>query len=377
MSLILNNEHFEDETLHQHCSEKLKNAATPEWERPIYQFILDWLSPADSMLLNTSGSTGKPKRINATKAAMTASARLTQEAFNLKENDKALLCLPACYIAGKMMIVRAFVCRLNLFTVEPDSAPLNKAPDHSFKLVSMVPPQLAHYQQTYSHEACLAYFKQIDTLLIGGAPIPKSVEAFIYNLHCKSFHTYGMTETFSHIALRRIQPNFTTYQTLPGVTVTTNAANCLIIKAPPFSIDALATTDIAQIHSDTEFTLIGRADNTINTGGIKVQPEDVERKIEAAFKQHPVLIFPSKDDKWGQQINLAIEAHYDDHLERHITALLQNLKTLNKYERPKKIVFTEQFVYTKFGKLQRTKTIQKLTERRGYNSSIKDSPNNP
>lgn len=362
-SLTLNDEHLERKALHQHCSIKLESASTPLWERSIYQFILNWLNPEDSVLIKTSGSTGKPKILQARKAAMIASARLTQQAFNLKEDDKALLCLPADYIAGKMMIVRAFVCKLNLFTVEPSSAPLSEVPNHFFKLVSMVPLQLFHYQKTYSHEECLSYFNQIDTLLIGGASIPENTETFIHDLPCKSFHTYGMTETLTHIAFRKILPKITTYQTLPGVTVKINSDNCLVIKAPQLDINALETTDIAQILSDTEFTLIGRSSNTINTGGVKVQPEDIERKIEAQFKQHPILIFPSENEKLGQQVNLAIQTQYDESVKQQVDAVLQNLETLSKYEYPKRVLFMEPFIYTKSGKLQRDKTIHELTKK--------------
>jgi O-succinylbenzoic acid--CoA ligase len=361
-SLTLNDEYFERDTLHQYCSAKLESASTPQWERSIYQFILDWLSPEALIPLKTSGSTGKPKIVQARKTAMVASARLTQQAFNLQEGDKALLCLPADYIAGKMMIVRAFVCNLNLFITEPGATPLDREPDHLFKLVSMVPLQLFNYQNTYSREACLACFRQIDTLLIGGAPLAENTEQFIHSLPCKSFHTYGMTETLTHVAVRKLLPGITTYSTLPGVTVATNPDNCLIIKAPQLGIDALETTDIAQVLSNKEFTLIGRSNNTINTGGVKVQPEAIEGKIEAEFKQYPVLIFPSADEKLGQQVNLAVEARYNKGIEQQINEVLQSMESLNKYERPKKILFTEHFIYTKSGKIQRDRTIQKLTK---------------
>ena len=362
MSLTLNGESFESKRLHQHCSAKLAQSSTPKWEKSIYTFILDWLSPEDSIILQTSGSTGKPKILHASKAAMIASAHLTQETFDLQENDSALLCLPAEYIAGKMMIVRAFVCGLNLCTVEPTSAPLDQTIDDFFKLVSMVPLQLAHYQKEYTLDQSLRLFKKIDTLLIGGAPIPKSIEAFIAKLPCNSFHTYGMTETLTHIAIRNIRQNPATYHTLLGITVDTNSDNCLIIKAPPLGIAELETTDIAQVLSEKEFKLLGRADNTINTGGIKVQPEAIEQKIEAEFTQYPILIFPSENERLGQQVNLAIETSYDKRLEQHIHALLQNLKTLNKYESPKRLFFMKRFIYTESGKLQRTQTIKALTQ---------------
>ena len=361
--LTLDDKYFERPALLRRCLTKLESPSIPEWEKSICQFILDWLDPKDSILLKTSGSTGKPKVIQASKAAMVTSARLTQQAFDLKENDKALLCLPANYIAGKMMIVRAFVCKLNLLTVEPTSDPLGSVSRHFFKFVAMVPLQLVHYQKTCSREQCLSYFRQIDTLLVGGASISKNTESFIHDLPCKSFHTYGMTETLSHVAFRRIQPKVTKYTTLPGITVSSNSDNCLVIKTPHLDIGTLKTNDIAQIHSETEFTLIGRIDNVINTGGIKVHPEVVERKIEAHFKQYPILVFPSENEKLGQQVNLAIEAKYDAHIEQQIKAVLQNLRTLNRYDHPKRILFMERFVYTESGKIQRNKTIQELTKK--------------
>lgn len=362
-SLTLNGKYLEREALQRHCTTKLESLSMPQWERSICKFILDWLNPEDAILLKTSGSTGKPKILQARKSAMIASAHLTQQTFDLKADDKALLCLPADYIAGKMMVVRAFVCGLNLFTVEPSATPLRQVSNHFFKLVSMIPLQLFQYQKTHSREECLSYFNQIDTLLIGGATIPESTERFIYDLPCKSFHTYGMTETFSHIAFRNIRSGSTTYQTLSGVTVKTNADDCLVVNAPQLGIQALETTDIATIFSDKAFTLIGRASNTIHTGGVKVQPEDIERKIQAQFKQYPVLVFPSENEKLGKQVNLAVEADYDEVLEQQIKAIVQNLKALNKYERPKRLLFTKPFIYTTSGKLQRTQTIHALTKK--------------
>lgn len=242
-------------------------------------FISEWLSPSERVLLQTSGSTGTPKTFWADKSRMRASARMTCDFLGLQPGDNALLCLSTDYIAGKMMVVRALERRLNLISVAPSNRPLEalqeQYPDiRRIDLAAMVPSQVFC---SIGHPL----LRQIRHLIIGGGAVSPELEEALRALPNAVWSSYGMTETLSHIALRRISGAEAQewYTPLPGVSVSLNSDGCLCIDAPALSPQPLVTNDIAELSPSGSFRILGRRDNVIQSGGIKLQIEALEAQL--------------------------------------------------------------------------------------------------
>ena len=258
-------------------------------------FLEQWWDPAPTMELHTSGSTGKPKLLHAAKEAMLASARASCRAFDLKPGHHALLCLPLRYIAGQMMVVRALVGGLDLIVVEPSSTPLTGI-DTAIDFAPMVPMQVTN---TLAQPGGAAQLSRVRTLLLGGGFIDPALDAQLQSLPCRVFASYGMTETLSHIALRAVNtPQRSEYYSpLPGVQVSLSQAGTLQISVPYLKIEQLTTNDSAEITPEGTFRILGRVDAVINSGGVKIQAEDIERQLQAVTglqlvalpHPHPVL----------------------------------------------------------------------------------------
>lgn len=235
------------------------------------------------MEVRTSGSTGTPKVIQVEKSRMLSSARMTCDFLGLKSGDSALLCMPLDYIAGKMMVVRSLERNLRLLSVEPSGHPLSRTnlqtlglrstcsvPD--IDLAAMVPLQVWNTLQVPEEKEALC--RHVRHLIIGGGAIPPELEQELCSLPVTAWSSYGMTETLSHIALRRIGTPY--YTPLPGISLTQDHDGCLIIDAPALCPERLVTNDIAEFHDARHFRILGRRDNTVCSGGIKIQIEEVE-----------------------------------------------------------------------------------------------------
>lgn len=298
------------------------------FHRQLYLFLKDWFSESPTLRLHTSGSTGAPKEITVRKAQMLQSAKITCDFFDLKKNDKVLLCLPLDYIAGKMMVVRALYAGLDIYPAEPDGHPLART-DISFDFTAMVPLQVYNSLQSGEEKQRLS---QIKRLIIGGGVIDETLEKELKEFPNAIYSTYGMTETLSHIALRRISGSETSryYTPLPSVRLALSADNRLIVDAPLVADKPFVTNDIAELRSDSSFRIIGRKDNVINSGGVKVQIEEVEQVL------HPHItgrfaITGIPHPKLGEAIVLLIEQTVDpvsaekavrQFLPRHLQPLL-------------------------------------------------------
>ena len=238
-SIVLNNTLYDLER-----SKKKLTTRLPSWEQDIFLFLVEWFSDTDVIEVQTSGSTGTPKRIKRLKASMINSAKMTGSFLALQHNDSALLCLPAKYIAGKMMLVRAIVWELQLDYLQPQNtlARLGKG----YRFVAMTPSQA---------NANLSQIHRIQNLIIGGAPISLDLEEKLSMITTSSIYSsYGMTETVSHIALRRIKkPINSEYIILPHVSISSNEQGCLIIHAPQLISDSITTNDIVQITFSRDF----------------------------------------------------------------------------------------------------------------------------
>ena len=314
-------------------------------------FLYDWSSGDDAIIVNTSGSTGEPKAIEVKKKRMVNSALATGRYFQLRPSNTALLCLSPAFIAGKMMLVRAMVLGLELDVVEPTTNPLNGI-SKSYDFAAMVPMQV---------RASLTRLNQIKTLIIGGAPISSALRTLLSEQKNDLFETYGMTETITHIAVKKIsrvpdeiQEQY--FETLPNVSIESDARQCLVIDAPLILEDCLVTNDIVEIVDKGRFKWLGRYDNIINSGGIKLIPEQIEMKI-AAYIRPRFFVAGIPDEVLGERLVLFIEGNGDKAVLNKDSNIFQKLA---KYERPKEIVYLPEFQETANGKINRMNTLRHL-----------------
>ena len=275
------------------------------------EFLEEWNNPSLYVHVQTSGSTGAPKPMLVEKQRMLNSARITCDFLGLHEGDTALLCMSLDYIAGKMMVVRSIERGLKLITVPPSGHPLSPLSTlHSpLDFAAMVPMQV--YNSLQVPEEC-ERLKQIRHLIIGGGAIDDVLAAALKTFPNHVWSTYGMTETLSHIALRRLNgPDASEYYTpFPSVKVSLNEEGCLVIDAPLVCPERLVTNDIAEL-SAGRFRILGRKDNVICSGGIKIQIEMVERQLRPHL-QTPFLITKRPDAKFGEAVVLLTEGAVDE-----------------------------------------------------------------
>ncbi len=317
-------------------------------------FLEEWNSPSDSVMLQTSGSTGAPKRMRAEKSRMRASALMTCRFLGLRRGDSALLCMSTDYIAGKMMVVRSLVGGLRLVSVEPSGHPLrglDTAPDFA----AMIPMQVFNSMQEPREREMLM---QIGNLIIGGGSVDEALEAQLRRFPNAVWSTYGMTETLSHIALRRLSGDQATdfYTPFDGVSVNTDADGCLVIDAPAVCPEVLTTNDVAVIEPDgRRFRILGRKDNVICCAGIKTRMEDIERQLGGHIAA-PYMVTKKKDARFGEIIVLLVQA--DD------TSSARNVcrAVLPKYQQPRLYIKVKELPLTPTGKPARAEAM-KIAER--------------
>lgn len=343
----LNRKHFNFKTLANEATRLTIEGAV--FEKEIGTFLLDWLNDKDHVMANTSGSSGSPKVIKLQKQAMVNSALATGAFFNLQASQTALLCLPVNYIAGKMMLVRAMVLGLEIDCIDPKIA---LEINNTYSFCAMIPMQV---QQN------IKKLKVIDTLIIGGASVSQRIISDLQTLKTKAFETYGMTETITHIAIKKInnivfQNPKKHFETLPNINITLDKRDCLVIDAPELTAQKIITNDVVKLHSKTEFEWLGRYDNIINSGGIKLNPEQIEIKLKACLESR--FFIASEDDKiFGECLILVVETEESIAV---ISAKLKELSSLKKYEKPKKIYILNQFLETTSGKIQRKETLKQI-----------------
>ncbi len=324
---------------------KMQDAKCADWEKFIFSFVLEWLNGDSFVWVKTSGSTGKPKTIQIEKDKMVASALATNSFFNLYEQKTALLCLSAEFIAGKMMLVRAFVGGFDLHYRAPQSDAL-LLNTKTYTFAAIVPLQLEAALKTKAKVLNL-----ISKIIIGGAAIRQDSIEKLQDLESEFWSTYGMTETITHIALQALNGKQKTnyFQALDGVQFSVNDKACLCISAPYIQKEKIQTNDSVELLSSTQFRFLGRADFVINSGGIKLSPEVLEQKIAKYIDSD--FAFSSKlDQKLGEKLVLVIEGEKDSRLSQ-INKALDTV--LGRFERPKEILFIPKFPKTKSGKIDR------------------------
>jgi o-succinylbenzoate---CoA ligase len=350
-SININGVFSDEKNLQEICRVKLSDERNPEWERKFYQFIKEWISTESFIKTRTSGSTGKPKPIRISKEKMIQSALMTGKFFSLKPIDKALLCLPVDFIAGKMMVVRSFVLGFNLCPVQPSTNSLEFTKEN-FDFAAITPMQV---HNILSGPGGYVKLNRISKLIIGGSDIHPELLQKIKSLKNESWQTYGMTETITHIAVRKLNPpdDSENYKALPGITFRKDERKCLVIKAPHLSNKEIVTNDIVELINEREFRFIGRFDNVINSGGIKVTPEIVEAKLSRFIPSYFIIAgFP--DSVLGEKIVLIIEGSEIKDLNLNDLARQAGL---SKFEIPKQVFWYPGFPLTKSGKIIRDELI--------------------
>ena len=323
-------------------------------ESELQKFLSEWYNESPVMTIQTSGSTGKPKPIVVRKEKMIQSARMTCSLLKLNKGDRALLCLPLQYIAGQMMVVRALTAGLDLIVRNPSGNPLSNV-ETPLHFAAMTPMQVYNSLQNPEEKDRLM---QIETLLIGGGAVDPQLSQTIRTFPNKVYSSYGMTETLSHIALRRLNGAEASdyYMPLPSVKLSLSAEKTLIIEAFRVSDAIVYTNDIAELLPDGRFRILGRKDNIINSGGIKIQPEIIEETLRSLISGD-FAITSTPDPKLGEALVLLTTQEHNISSEQ-LNALLP------AFQRPKYILKTETIPLTPTGKIDRTACKELVIENR-------------
>ena len=318
---------------HELCNSK------EEYLTELGRFLLDWLSDKPEIKLQTSGSTGEPTQLRAPKAMLSASAMTTVKALALQPKQQALLCLPVRHIAGKMMLIRALLAGLWIDVIEPTASPMVSK---TYDFTAITPHQL---RSSLDH---LDRFKQI---IVGGAPVDDSLRSALKGHASTIYSSYGMTETYSHVALQNLSAGETHYTAVDHVRFSTHG-DALVIHAPHIGIEKLITTDCVDLISSTQFLWKGRSDHVINSGGIKLHPEQIEKALSTIISV-PFFVFGKPDKRLGQSLSIVFEGH----LPNEIETMVSSLDTLSKYEKPKDYFVLSQFIRSN-GKILRKQTLK-------------------
>ena len=335
----INGVHLDKEALFQLAYSSIKEGEA--YEKELGEFLLDWLDDKETIQLTTSGTTGAPKIITIKKEAMVHSAIATGNFFDLHPQNKALLCLSTRYIAGKMMLIRALTIGLELDIVAPSSNLDDLLSDKCYDFVAIVPLQA---------ENSLEKLNQFKKIIIGGAKVSDDLALKLNNVNAEIYETYGMTETITHIAAKRIGDEY--FNILEHVSISLDDRSCLVIDAPSISNEKIVTNDIVEIHNEKQFKWLGRYDNVINSGGVKLFPEQIETKLVSKIPNR-FFIAGLPDAVLGTKVVLVIEG-----MEQKIAPSI--FEILDKFEKPKEVFFVSEFVETETKKINRIQTLKKI-----------------
>ena len=313
-------------------------------------FWKDFSSPAPTVVCQTSGSTGTPKRLDLEKSAMRYSAAQTVRFFGLDPQKTSLLCLPVKYIGGRMMLVRAAVSGMRVYAVPPSLNPLKGADDIPLDFAAFTPAQV---WEICRDDETRRRFAAIGDVIIGGAPIDAGLEKLLLSFPNRIYATYGMTETVSHIALRRLgEAEYVKIS--PETLLETDTENCLRIVDVHFGKEPLQTNDVVELRGGDRFVWLGRRDFVINSGGIKLHPEQMEQKIRTlpGWAARRFFIASETGGPFGERPVLVVEDDGEAYPLEELSAVL------GKVEMPEKLVRVPRFVWTASGKLDRAETLR-------------------
>ncbi len=323
--------------------EKTGHQKESEYVNKVCDFYREWKSNDQTITAFTSGSTGKPKAILLSKADMTSSAQATGTFFGFTPKDRHFCPLSVQYIAGKMMCVRSLHWDTVLHLPIPSSNPLEQI-HGQYDFAVMTPHQLSMGLNSDFRKN----IHKVKTLLLGGSPVSQKLEEAIQSLKTAVYIGYGMTETMSHVALKRLNGagKSSFFTAVDGVSFSQDDRGCLVIHTDHLSIPSLVTNDVVELKDKFRFQWKGRADFVINSGGIKIFPEQVERKLQRIIPQ-PFYITKQEHPDLGEQVILIVEGKIIEGLNDKLRLIL------SKYEMPKSIQYQSTFSYTPTGKIIR------------------------
>ncbi len=326
---------------------------TPKAER----FVEEWNSPKPYVVAHTSGSTGVPKEIRLLKTDMLRSARATIKFFNLDSSSLLFLPLSPDYIAGKMQIVRALEAGCSLLCEPPSSSLTIPKIDRPISLLPVVPAQVTSVLKAVAegrisnnmHSGFSKRGTRISNIIIGGAPLRPELEEEVLASGLNAYATYGMTETCSHVALRPLGSS--RFKAVPGFSFSTDERGCLAVHAPEMSFGTVTTNDLVELHDSTTFIWKGRYDNIINSGGLKISPEEIEKEIAPLFDRGVNFYATSRHSrKWGEELVIVCDSYTPS------TDLLQRFRDLLGSKRsPKAIIIDPEMRFTDSKKIIRRK----------------------
>lgn len=295
----------------------------------------------------TSGSTGLPKNITHSKSAVEFSAKNTINYFNWNKSTKSLLCLSANTIGGKMMIIRSLIADSELIVGEVTKNPLLSL-EETIDFIAVVP-----YQLEAMLDESMDKLKSISIILVGGGAISSDLESRLIAEKITVYHSFGMSETISHVAIKKVgHEGSKYYEVLPDIEISTSEDQ-LLISSKGLNLVKLKTNDIVSIIDNNHFEWIGRKDFVINSGGVKIHPEIVEEKIKQLI-QSDYYITALNHDKLGEQVVLVLLKN------QFLPSKIELQEVLPKFEVPKMIIVLDEFVWTESGKINRIKTNELL-----------------
>jgi O-succinylbenzoic acid--CoA ligase len=324
----------------------------------ILEFVVDWSNRKEWVEARTSGSTGRPKNIKIKKEQILTSAERTLNSLNLKAGDSALLCLPNRFIGGKMMIARTIIGDLDLYITDNTAKPeLPSGINMSFAAV--VPYQMSSISKDVE---ATARWQKVEKIIIGGGHVDNTLEAKLREWPNEIYESFGMTETISHVALRRISgtKEREPFKILETIDVELDERGCLVIYSEALPTNPTVTNDIVTMVDERSFHWMGRADNLINSGGVKIIPEVLEKIIKPMFNTR-FFIAGLKDEDLGERVALVLESQ--PLMEGDEAEIMNDMRNhLSKYEVPKEVCYVDEFVETENGKINRKKTVKLIVQ---------------
>jgi len=342
-SLSLNGVWYDEAALRKLIAGKEENY--DELKEKLFSFLQEWLNENVQITLKTSGSTGPPKLMRIEKQRMLKSARMTGQFFCLKPGMKALLCLSPEFIAGKMMVIRAMELGLDLVTTSLDANPLENL-NQTVDFAAMVPLQVAHVLKHQPEK-----FDFIKTLIIGGGAVPAGIEEDLQKIFTACWHTYAMTETLSHVALRPINgPQKSEWFTpMQGVEVSLDHRSCLVVNASAVAEGLVVTNDLVEM-TGQQFRVLGRIDDVVISAGHKLHPAQIEQKLSKLIHT-PFFLAGEDHPEAGQILVLYLEGKFSNQETNDLCFQVEAL--LEVQEVPRKIVSIPEFRYLDSGKIDR------------------------
>lgn len=333
---------FQNRTIDSILSTLENEGNTSEYFSDALMFLRKWNQNDEVFSIKTSGTTGPIKQIHFEKDSLIRSAQITLKTFSLAEGDDILNSLPFSFVAGKMMLVRAIVGKMKLHLIEPSANPISSL-NEKIKFAAFTPFQLQHIIEQTPEKLEL-----IDSAIIGGSKVEMSLEKELQGYKTSFFETFGMSETLTHIAKRAINGDDRSsfFNVLEGFNISISEDQCLLISASHLPNSPIITNDIVELIDLKHFLWLGRKDNVINTGGIKVYPETIEKKLDGRIDQS-FMISKLPDEKLGEKVVLVIESDGNLNLSDF------DFSTLTKYEKPKELRLVKQLPRNKNGKLVR------------------------